>query len=145
MNTKDEATSRAIVSGGNNTTVITTEALERLLKINHHSEQSSNPHLELKLNEHNFALWADLVKLAIEARGKENHLTGNPSPPNPNDSEYGRWKQSDLQVFTWIIQAMDPSLIGRFIHYPNTKALWDGLNTTYRSGENSLQIFHLSV
>ncbi|KAL3636725.1 hypothetical protein CASFOL_019024 [Castilleja foliolosa] len=136
---------QTLTVGGQTTTVITTEALERLLRINQQPEQNSNPHIELKLNDQNFALWSDLVRPAIEARGREHHLTGIPTPPKIGDPEFGRWKQSDLQVFTWIIQAMEPSLIGRFIQYPTTKALWDGLNTTYKSGENSLQIFQLSI
>ena len=83
------------------------------------------------------------MEIVIGGRGRLSHLTGQPAPPNPNDAEYIAWRQRDLQVFSWITQAIEPTLVTQYIHYPTCRDLWNGLAITYQSGEDSLQIFDL--
>ncbi|KAJ0845341.1 hypothetical protein HanRHA438_Chr15g0712531 [Helianthus annuus] len=104
---------------------------------------SENLSLGIKLGGDNYALWATLMKKAIGGRGRSSHITGDPKPPSKTDTDYSRWEQDDQCVFTWIIQNLESNLVNNVSQYPTAKALWDGLETTYGFGTDSLQVFDL--
>ncbi|KAL3635734.1 hypothetical protein CASFOL_020292 [Castilleja foliolosa] len=85
------------------------------------------------------------MHLAIDARDKLQHLSGNPIPPAKTEPDYPKWRKSHVVVFNWIIDSIDDDLIGQFIEYTTTKELWDGITATFRSGENELQIYDLNI
>lgn len=102
---------------------------------------SENLYIGIKLCGDNYSLWATLTKKVIDGRGRGSHLTGEPSPPSKTDHAYVRREQDDQCVFTWFILNIESSLVNNVLHYPITKALWDGLTVSYRSRTDSLQIF----
>ncbi|KAM0026097.1 hypothetical protein Hdeb2414_s0020g00554191 [Helianthus debilis subsp. tardiflorus] len=103
--------------------------------------------ISLKLNSQNYALWARMIRVAIEGKSKSllSHLTGNPAPPNPPDEKYDQWEQEDLVVFSWLIQNIEPALASNLTEFPTTKTLWDALVVTYSSGKDKLQTSDLHV
>ena len=141
----EEATSASSHALSEAATVLS-QQIAKLLQPSQQSSVSQNNHpvtIDIKLNNHNYVLWARMMEIAIGGRGRLSHLTGQPIPPNPTDTEYPAWRQTDLQVFSWITQAIDPTLVTQYIHYPTCRDLWNGLAVTYQSGEDSLQIFDL--
>jgi len=96
-----------------------------------------NLSIGFKLNGDNYSLWATLMKKAIGSRGKKSHLTGIIEPT------YEKWEQADQTIFTWIIQNIKISLINNVSQFSTSKALWEGLTTTYESGTNPMQIYGL--
>ncbi|KAM0054620.1 hypothetical protein Hdeb2414_s0006g00196891 [Helianthus debilis subsp. tardiflorus] len=124
--------------------------LANLLK-NGLNPQPQNPklsdHLQinLKLNSQNYALWTRMIRVAIGGKSKTllSHLTSG--PPDQNSEEYEQWEQEDLIVFSWLIQNIEPVLVGNLTEYPTAKTLWDALVVTYSSGRDKLQTFNLHV
>ncbi|KAF5783775.1 putative transcription factor interactor and regulator CCHC(Zn) family [Helianthus annuus] len=103
--------------------------------------------ISLKLNSQNYALWSRMIRVAIGGKSKHllSHLTGDPKPPEPNDTQYEQWEQDDLVVFSWLIQNIEPALASNLTEFPTAKTLWDALVTTYSSGKDKLQTFDLHV
>jgi len=83
------------------------------------------------------------MKKAIGGRGKKSHLTDIPPTPEEIEPAYLKWEQADQNVFTWIIQNIEISLINNVSQFPTLKALWEGLATTYGSGTDPIQIYDL--
>uniref|UniRef100_A0A251TJC6 Putative gag-polypeptide of LTR copia-type n=1 Tax=Helianthus annuus TaxID=4232 RepID=A0A251TJC6_HELAN len=103
--------------------------------------------ISLKLNSQNYALWSRMIRVAIGGKSKHllGHLTGDPKPPEPTNSQYEQWEQDDLVVFSWLIQNIEPALASNLTEFPTAKTLWDALVVTYSSGKDKLQTFDLHV
>nr|GEV62677.1 putative Gag-polypeptide of LTR copia-type [Tanacetum cinerariifolium] len=104
-----------------------------------------NLQINLKLNSQNYALWTQMIRVAIGGRSKTllSHLTKN--PPEQTNENYETWEQEDLIVFSWLIQNIEPVIAGNLTEYSTTKELWDALVITYSSGKDKLQTFNLHV
>jgi len=74
------------------------------------------------------------MQKAIGGRRKKSHLTGITPTPKEIEPTYEKWEQADQTVFTWIIQNIEISSINNVSQFPTTKALREGLATTYGSG-----------
>ena len=78
---------------------ILSQQIAKLLQPSQLSSVSHNNHpvtIDIKLNNHNYVLWARMMEIAIGGRGHLSHLTGQPAPPNSTDVEYLAWRQTDL-------------------------------------------------
>ncbi|KAK1381722.1 hypothetical protein POM88_019457 [Heracleum sosnowskyi] len=95
-----------------------------------------------KLNFTNYTKWCKLMHIAIGGRGRLNHITANPVPPN--DPEYQQWAQKDSTVLSWIIENIDGDLVNQFLDYKTARELWKGIETLLSSGRDELQIYDLS-
>nr|GEV10199.1 putative Gag-polypeptide of LTR copia-type [Tanacetum cinerariifolium] len=106
---------------------------------------SDNLQINLKLNSQNNALWTRMIRVAIGGKSKSllSHMTTD--PPDQTSEDYEQWEQEDLIVFSWLIQNIEPALVGNLTEYPTTKMLWDALVVTYSSGRDKLQTFNLHV
>jgi len=118
-----------------------TNMLRNGLGIQQTQSNLDNLSIDFKLNGDNYPLWETLMKKVIGGRGKKSHLTGIPSAPEEIEPTHGKWEQADQTVFTWIIQNIEISLINNISQFPTTKALWEGLATTYGSGTDPMQIY----
>lgn len=47
-------------------------------------------------------------------------------------------------VCSWIIKNIDTDLVNLFLDYPTARDIWRGIETTYSSGDDELQIFDLT-
>ena len=106
-----------------------------------YSNQSIN--LTAKLNDRNYTVWSRLMSLAIKGRGRLKHIIG-PSP-NEEASEYQKWQEADSIVITWIIENIEPDLVTQYLDYPTAQELWKGIEATYSSGRDQLQVYDLTV
>lgn len=96
-----------------------------------------------KLNFTNYTKWCKLMHIAIGGRGRLNHITANPVPPN--DPEYQQWAQKDSTVLSWIIENIDGDLVNQFLDYKTARELWKGIENLLSSGRDELQIYDLST
>ena len=134
----EEATSASSHALSEAATVLS-QQIARLLQPSQIPTISQNDHpvrIDVKLNNDNYIIWVRMMKIAIGGRGRLSHLTGQPASPNPTDAEYPTWRQRDMQVFSWITQAIEPSLVAQYIHYPTCQDLWNGLAITYQRAED---------
>ncbi|KAL3621775.1 hypothetical protein CASFOL_034435 [Castilleja foliolosa] len=155
MNPSGSDTSGGTSGGDKTPTTITNEELSiqiaQILKsqINNYDRKISTfqnpPHIEPKLNDTNYSMWAQDIKIALVSRGKWHHISGIPEPPKPNEPEFTLWVQHDLQVLSWILESMQTDILGQFIEYPTSRDLWEGILETFRSGDDALQIYELNI
>lgn len=88
-------------------------------------------------------MWARKISLAIDGRGRLKHITA--PPPRKEDSTYEQWRQSDSIVLTWILENIEADIVNQYIDYPTAWDLWKGIESTYSSGQDPLQIYDLTV
>ncbi|KAL1562087.1 hypothetical protein AAHA92_04705 [Salvia divinorum] len=115
-------------------------------KINDNSNRlrtSKNVTLAVKLNGTNYPLWSRLMKIAVGSRRALRHITGIPPPPAPEDREYLEWEETDLIVFSWIIDNIETDIVVDFAHHQTTQALWESLTVTFESTADPYLIYDL--
>lgn len=99
---------------------------------------SENLTLGIKLSDDNYALWATLMRKTIA--GRDSHYWRTFIPFESRSSIY-TLEQNDQCVFTWLIQNIKSNLVNNVSQYPTAKTLWNGLDVTYGSRTDSLQVF----
>ncbi|XP_042031781.1 uncharacterized protein LOC121778484 [Salvia splendens] len=104
---------------------------------------SKNVTVAFKLNGGNYPLWSRLMKVAIGSRGGYSHITGKPAPPAPDSKEYEDWEETDLIVFSWIVDNIENNIIADFAHHQSAQALWESLATTYESEADLYLVYDL--
>ena len=66
------------------------------------TENVSTIQLSEKLNYNNYTKWSRLMHIAINSRGKLNHITNESL--KITDPNYPRWARHDSIVISWIIE-----------------------------------------
>ena len=56
---------------------------------------------------------------------------------------FQKWSTDNAIVNGWLINSMDPSLIGNFIRFPMANQVWDSITTTYFDGSDTSQVYDL--
>ena len=114
-------------------------------QMNQNTQNSESSELKVaeKLTYQNYTKWCKLIYIAIEGRGRLNHITA--APPEPSDSTYSQRKQRDSIFFSWIIVNIESNLVNQFLDYTTAWDLWKGIETLLNSGRDELQIFNLST
>ena len=75
----------------------------------------------IKLDGSNYALWSQVVEMYISSKDKLGYINGDsPQPPETYPS-FRRWRTKNVVVKGWLINSMDPTLVGNFIRFPTTK------------------------
>lgn len=65
-------------------------------------------------------------------------------PPSPQaDPSFRKWRTNNVIVKGWLINSMNPTLIGNFILFPTTKSIWDAIAMTYFDGSDTSQVYEL--
>ncbi|CAN6700860.1 unnamed protein product [Malus baccata var. baccata] len=65
--------------------------------------------------------------------------------PKENNAEYEAWEMGNTIVKRWLINSMDPTIMGFFIHLRTAKEVWDEVARTYYDGSDISQIYELKV
>ncbi|KAL1540475.1 hypothetical protein AAHA92_24827 [Salvia divinorum] len=104
---------------------------------------SKNITIAFKLNDSNYPLWARLMKVSIGSREAYRHITGIPTPPEPEETGYIEWEEIDLIVFSWIVDNMETNIIADFAHHQTAKSLWDNLAVTFKSSADPYLVYDL--
>jgi Retrotransposon gag protein len=102
-----------------------------------------NP-ISIKLDDTNYTLWSQAMRMYVKGRDKMRHITGNPSPPLPSDPLFQRRDIDDSIVKGWLINSLDPKLQNTFIQYPTAKEVWDAVAITFYDGNDKAQVYNLN-
>lgn len=97
----------------------------------------------IKLDGNNYALWSQVVEMYIAGKDKLGYINGDLPQPSPTDPTFRKWRTDNAIVKGWVINSMDPSLIGNFIRFPTAKMVWDAIATTYFDGSDVSQVYDL--
>ena len=122
--------------------------IARILKngssgVQNQNQSSEKIALTVRLNGENYPLWSQLMEVELEMRGSDGHITGETAQSVATDPTFLRWKQEDLQVFSWVLKNLEPRLMYNVSEFQSAKALWDALAVTYGGGGDALQIYDL--
>lgn len=96
----------------------------------------------IKLNDSNYALWSQVVKMYISYKDKP-YVNGNSPRPSSIDPSYHKWCTYNAIIKGWLINSMDSSLIGYFIRFPTAKVVWNSIAITYFDGNDTSQVYDL--
>ncbi|KAJ0045362.1 hypothetical protein Pint_05392 [Pistacia integerrima] len=119
-----------------------TEALTKVQTPTMTTEPFATP-IGIKLNETNYALWSQVVEMYISGKNKLGYINGDIPQPSSTDPTFRKWRTDNAIVKGWLINSMDPSLIGNFIRFPTAKLVWDSIATTYFDGSDMSQVYDL--
>ena len=72
----------------------------------------------IKLNGTNYAIWSQIMEMYISGRDKLGYINGDLSQPTPIDQTFRQWRTENSIVKGWLINSMEPYLIGNFIRFP---------------------------
>jgi len=97
----------------------------------------------IKLDGSNYALWSQVVEMYISGKDKLGYINGDIHQPPQTDPSFRKWRTDNAIVKGWLINSMDPSLIGNFIRFPTAKLVWDSIATTYFDGSDTSQVYDL--
>ena len=79
----------------------------------------------------------------ISGKDKLGYINGDIPQPHSMNPTFRKWRTDNAIVKGWLINSMDPSLIGNFIQFPITKLVWDSIATTYFDGRDTSQAYDL--
>ena len=102
---------------------------------------NKNVTVAFKLNGKNYPLWSRLMKVAIGSRRGYSHIQDE--PPEPGSKGYREWEETDLVVFSWIIDNIENDIIADFAHHQTSKALWDNVAITFEGKADPYLIYDL--
>ncbi|XP_073266298.1 uncharacterized protein [Populus alba] len=75
----------------------------------------------------------------ISGKDKLGYINGDlPQSPSTNPF-FHKWRTDNAIVKGWLINSMDPSLIGNFMRFPIAKMVWDSIAIAYFDGSNTSQ------
>lgn len=97
----------------------------------------------IKLNGTNYAIWSQIMEMYISGRDKLGYINGDLSQPTPTDPTFRQWRTENSIVKGWLINSMEPDLIGNFIRFPTAQLVWESIATTYFDGSDTSQIYEL--
>jgi hypothetical protein len=118
------------------------EALSKAQAPTMTSEPAALP-IGIKLDGSNYGLWSQVVEMYISGKDKLGYINGELTPPSPTDPSFRKWRTDNAVVKGWLINSMDPTLIGNFIRFPTAKQVWDSAATTYFDGGDTSQVHDL--
>ncbi|KAK0592717.1 hypothetical protein LWI29_024180 [Acer saccharum] len=96
-----------------------------------------------KLDGTNYALWSQVVEMYISGKDKLGYINGDFPQPLQTDPSFKKWRTDNAIVKGWLINSMDPLLIGNFIRFSTAKLVWDSIATTFFDGSDTSQVYDL--
>jgi len=99
---------------------------------------SDHPSMQLtnvKLNGLNFLQWSRSVKVALRTKVKLGFIDGSFARPSLQSPVHEQWNRCDSMVVSWLLNSIDPSLLGAFIYANSAQELWCEL--TERFGQSN--------
>ncbi|XP_059649773.1 uncharacterized protein LOC132295500 [Cornus florida] len=107
------------------------------------SHESVAAPIGIKLDDTNYGLWSQVVEMYISGKGKLGYINGDLLQPRESDPIFRKWRTENAVVKGWLINSMDPKLIGNYNRFPTAKAVWDAIATTYFDGADTSQVYDL--
>ncbi|KAI4355996.1 hypothetical protein L6164_000050 [Bauhinia variegata] len=97
----------------------------------------------IKLDDTNYGLWSQVVEMYISGRDKWGYINGDLPQPPETDPSFRKWRTENAVVKGWLINSIDPKLIGSYIRFSTAKAVWDAIAATYFDGIDTSQVYDL--
>ena len=97
----------------------------------------------IKLDGTNYALWSQVVEMYIFGKDNLGYINGDFLEPSSMSASFRKWHIDNAIVKGWLINSIDPSLIGNFIRFPMAKQVWDSIAITYFDGSDTSQVYDL--
>lgn len=79
----------------------------------------------------------------ISGKDRLGYINEDLEPPEETDSTFRKWRTENAMVKSWLINSMDPKLIGNYIRFTTAKAIWDAIAMTYFDGGDTSQVYDL--
>ncbi|KAK6911986.1 hypothetical protein RJ641_024079 [Dillenia turbinata] len=79
----------------------------------------------------------------ISGKDKLGYINGDLPKTPETDPSFCKWRTENAIVKGWLINSIEPSLVGNFIHFSTAKQVWDSIATTYFDGFDSSQVYDL--
>lgn len=99
----------------------------------------------MTLNGSNCHFWSKVLEMYIAGHGKKRFVTGSIKEPSEGSAEYETQDTWNAIVKGWLINSMDPTIMGFFIHLRMEKEVWEEAARTYYDGFDISQIYELKV
>ncbi|KAM1862095.1 hypothetical protein ACFX14_002599 [Malus domestica] len=99
----------------------------------------------VKLNGTIYPLWSKVLEMHVAGRGKKGFVTGSVKEPKENNTEYEAWEMGNAIVKEWLINFMDPTIMGFVIHLHTAKKVWDKVARTYYDESDISHSYELKV
>ena len=107
------------------------------------SRMSKHVTLAVKLNGNNYPLWHKLMRISIGGRRANRHITGIPASSELETKGYTEWEETDMIVFSWIVDNVETDTIVDFVHHQIIKSLWESLFVTFASTSDRYLLYDL--
>ena len=96
------------------------------------------------LDEKNYDLWAPLIQIHIAGRKKMGYLRGSIKAPVEDDTKYDDLFSEDQKIKSWLLSAMKPEIMKRYIQLSTSKEIWDVLKIAYFDENDEARIYSLN-
>ena len=90
------------------------------LKIPITTESTTIP-ITIKLTNSNYALWSQIIEMYIAGKNKLGYINRDISQPQDTDPSFQKWRTENAIVKGWLINSIEPSLVGNFIRFVTAK------------------------
>ncbi|KAL0297620.1 UNVERIFIED_CONTAM: hypothetical protein Sradi_6814100 [Sesamum radiatum] len=84
------------------------------------------------------------MKMQIVGREKLEYIIGEKGPPTPTDGSYTKWYVENQKVKGWLLTAMSPEIMKRYIRLRTAREIWTALAKTFYDGIDESQLFALN-
>jgi hypothetical protein len=126
-------------------TTLTHQMTKTLSKVQTQTMSTENltAPIGIKLDGSNYALWSQVVEMYISGKDKLGFINRDFPKPPTIDPSFRKWRTNNAIVKGWLINSMDPTLIGDFIRFPTAKSVRHAIATTYFDGSDTSQAYEL--
>ncbi|CAJ2669981.1 unnamed protein product [Trifolium pratense] len=108
-----------------------------------HSESSSF-NAGIILDETNYDMWSQIMEMHLAEKEKLSFIRGNKQPPTEDDDGYEKWYGDNQKVKRWLLMAMTPDIMKRYIRLKSDRDIWKALSKAFYDGADELQVFTLN-
>jgi gag-polypeptide of LTR copia-type len=130
-------------------TELTTKIAQALIQ-NQNQQIIPTPHIDqtiqpvaVKFDGKNYGIWSNLAEGCLSMKEKFGYVNGERDEPASSNAGYPRWKAENAQVKNWLLNSMEPNLIGNYVHYTSAKDIWNALRVTYFDGGDLSHFYSL--
>ncbi|XP_068320927.1 uncharacterized protein [Pyrus communis] len=89
-----------------------------------HNDASNIPNT-IKLHGSNYPLWSKVLEMQIIGRGKKGFMIRSIKEPKEESVKYETWETGNAIVKWWLINSMDLTIMGFFIHLRTAKEIYE--------------------
>ncbi|CAJ2665900.1 unnamed protein product [Trifolium pratense] len=108
-----------------------------------HSESSSF-NAGIILDETNYDMWSQIMEMHLAEKEKLSFIRGNKQPPTEDDDGYEKWYGDNQKVKRWLLMAMTPDIMKRYIRLKSARDILKALSKAFYDGADELQVFTLN-